>query len=122
MPEQLTRHPDVTLQVLRSAGGRCGEGVAPQILETCPAERFCAFPGGEICVYGLGEARRMTQIGAADWQAVLGSPAAAPGSATAPPVAPVTAFGSAIGLLLLGVALGWWLRRLPASKTKEKDT
>ena len=26
MPEQLTRHPEVTLQVLRSAGAKCGEG------------------------------------------------------------------------------------------------
>ena len=29
MPEQLTKHPEVTLQVLRSAGARCGEGLAP---------------------------------------------------------------------------------------------
>ncbi|MFS8977367.1 hypothetical protein [Cupriavidus necator] len=70
MPEQLTRHPEVTLQVLRSAGARCGEGVPQQILKTCPRDRFCQLPGGEICVYGLDGAAAMTQITPADWQAL----------------------------------------------------
>jgi hypothetical protein len=70
VPEQLTKHPEVTLQVLRSAGAQCGEGVPQGILIKCPAERFCKLPGGELCVYGLGEASQMTQVTASDWQAV----------------------------------------------------
>ncbi|MGE5523049.1 MAG: hypothetical protein ACM3SS_04980 [Rhodospirillaceae bacterium] len=70
MPEQLTKHPEVTLEVLRSAGARCGEGAPQAILTQCPPNRFCKLPGGEICVYGLDEAPRMTQISAADWRAL----------------------------------------------------
>ena len=56
MPEQLTKHPEATLQVLRSAGAQCGTGAPPTILTACPAERLCTLPGGEICVYGLADA------------------------------------------------------------------
>ena len=70
MPEQLTKHPEVTLRVLRSAGAKCGEGAPQGILTQCPAQRFCKLPGGEVCVYGLAEAPNMTQVSAADWQAV----------------------------------------------------
>ena len=76
MPEQLTKHPEVTLQVLRSAGARCGEGAAQDILKQCPAERFCKLPGGEVCVYGLPEAARMTQVSTAEWQAIAPAPPA----------------------------------------------
>ena len=71
MPEQLTKHPEVTLQVLRSAGAKCGEGASQSILTQCPAPRFCKLQGGEVCVYGLAEAPRMTQISATEWQSVL---------------------------------------------------
>jgi hypothetical protein len=71
MPEQLTKYPDVTLEVLRSSGAKCGVGAAQEILTRCPAERFCKLPGGELCVYGLSEARRMTQIGDAEWRALV---------------------------------------------------
>ncbi|UDM52556.1 hypothetical protein [Cupriavidus sp. MP-37] len=70
MPEQLTKHPDVTIQVLRSAGARCGEGEAQAILRSCPPARFCKLPGGEVCVYGLDGAPAMTQFTAADWQSL----------------------------------------------------
>lgn len=91
MPEQLTKHPEVTLEVLRSAGAQCGEGVPQQILKTCPAERFCKLPGGELCIYGLSEAGRMTQLDRSDWSAVLASAGVAP----APPkAAPAPAGGS----------------------------
>ncbi|WP_128003608.1 hypothetical protein [Piscinibacter defluvii] len=73
MPEQLTKHPEVTLQVLRSAGATCGEGAPQSILTKCPSQRFCKLPGGEVCVYGIPEARAMTQFTAADWQAVHGT-------------------------------------------------
>lgn len=78
MPEQLTKHPEVTLQVLRSGAAQCGEGLPQSILTQCAAERFCKLPGGEICVYGLPEAGRMTQVTMADWRAVLAAPNAAP--------------------------------------------
>jgi hypothetical protein len=62
MPEQISKYPDVTLQVLKGAGARCGERIPPKILVKCPAERFCALPTGEICVYGITEIPQMTQI------------------------------------------------------------
>lgn len=62
MPEQISKYPDVTLKVLKEAGARCGEGITPKILTKCPAERFCALPTGEICVYGIQEIPQMTQI------------------------------------------------------------
>ncbi len=62
MPEQISKYPEVTLQVLQGAGGICGKGVEQKILTRCPAERFCALPTGEICVYGLDQIPQMTQI------------------------------------------------------------
>jgi len=123
MPEQLTKHPDVTLQVLRSGGAKCGVGEGQEILTRCPAERFCKLPGGEVCVYGLPDAPRMTQITAADWQALAAAtvPAsaasvAAPVSAASTPQPPPAAWplGAASGaaLLLVGMAIGrLWRRR-----------
>jgi len=148
MPEQLTKHPDVTLQVLRSAGAKCAAGAPQEILTSCPAARFCKLPGGEICVYGLADAPRMTQITAGDWQSVLqavgASGAAAPGTSSTPgtaapapatassastpasaastaqpggvpaaPLHPSLAAASALGIMLIGVAIGWKLRRPP---------
>ncbi|MCD9121254.1 hypothetical protein [Cupriavidus sp. UGS-1] len=118
MPEQLTKHPDVTLQVLKSAGARCGTGETPQILKACPAERFCQLPGGEICVFGLPDAARMTQITKADWQALTATmagvtPTAAPGSPTAPATAPPTAASWLwiVVALVVGLILGAVLAR-----------
>lgn len=62
MPEQISKYPDVTLKVLKGAGGVCGDGAKQQILTQCPAERFCSFSSGEICVYGIDDIPRMTQI------------------------------------------------------------
>jgi hypothetical protein len=62
MPEQITKYPDVTLKVLKSAGAACGTGTPQKILTQCPAERFCALPGGEMCIYGLDQIPQMTQI------------------------------------------------------------
>lgn len=118
MPEQLTKHPDVTLQVLKSAGARCGTGETPQILKDCPAERFCQLPGGEICVFGLPDAARMTQITKADWQALTATmagvtPTAAPGSSTAPATAPPMAASWLwiVVALVVGLILGAVLAR-----------
>src|SRR3989442_14103290 len=117
MPEQLTKHPDVTLQVLRSAGAQCGAGATQDILKACPAERFCKLPGGEVCIYGLPEIAQMTQIGPSEWQAALrlGTPALPAASAAAAAASPSTPNAAPPGtrggaLLAGGVAVGWGLR------------
>jgi hypothetical protein len=62
MPEQISKYPDVTLEVLKDAGAVCGKGAPQKILTKCPAERFCSLKTGEICVYGINEIPKMTQI------------------------------------------------------------
>ncbi len=62
MPEQITKYPEVTIQVLREGGARCGAGVEKQILTQCPSEQFCAFPSGEVCIYGISQIPQMTQV------------------------------------------------------------
>lgn len=68
MPEQLTKYPEITLKVLASAGAKCGQGAPQAILKACPRDQFCQLPGGEMCVYGLDQAPRMTQIASSEWQ------------------------------------------------------
>ena len=91
MPEQLTKHPQVTLEVLSSAGAQCGKGARQEILKACPAERFCKLPGGELCVYGLADAGAMTQLNRSDWSTVMSSVGLGP---TRPPSPPAPAGGS----------------------------
>jgi len=62
MPEQISKYPEVTIQVLKGVGARCGEGAEQKILMQCPRERFCALSTGEICIYGIEEIPQMTQI------------------------------------------------------------
>jgi hypothetical protein len=62
MPEIITRYPDLVLLELRSAGIKCGAGAKQQILTACPRDRFCAAPAGEICIYGLNDIHKMTQV------------------------------------------------------------
>lgn len=66
MPEILTKHPDVVLQVLKSAGIACGSNAKPHILTHCPPNRFCALPKGELCVYDINTVASMTQMTPAD--------------------------------------------------------
>ena len=106
MPEQLTKHPEVTLQVLRSGAARCGEGLPQQILTQCPAERFCKLPGGEVCIYGLPEAARMTQVTQAEWRTLL--PPAVPGDA---PEGLAFALLAGGGGLVAGAVLAWLVLR-----------
>lgn len=101
MPEQLTRHPEVTIQVLRSAGASCGEGAPQAILKACPRERFCKLPGGELCVYGLDGAQAMTQFTAADWQSL------APLARVSADVAAATGWaGTTAAAFIAGLAAG----------------
>lgn len=62
MPEQISKYPEVTLKLLKGAGAKCGEGAVQKILTECPPARFCSLPTGEICVYGISEIPKMTQI------------------------------------------------------------
>ena len=66
MPEIISKYPDIVLQILREAGIECGTGAKQQILVNCPAEKFCSLPTGELCVYGLNDVPKMTQISGAE--------------------------------------------------------
>ena len=98
MPEQLTKYPEVTIHVLRSAGAKCGEGSVQEILTKCPAESFCKLPGGEVCVYGLADASKMTQISTSELQALVAAP---PPSATG-----AFFYIAVVCALFVGAALG----------------
>ncbi|RDI37273.1 hypothetical protein [Aquicella lusitana] len=67
MPEIVTKHPDIVLQLLKDAGIKCGQGEKQQILRSCPKESFCALPTGELCVFGVKNIASMTQMTAADF-------------------------------------------------------
>ena len=62
MPEQISKYPEVTLQVLKESGAVCGQGAPQNILKQCPRDRFCSLRSGEICVYGVNEISKMTQV------------------------------------------------------------
>lgn len=99
MPEQITKYPDVTLQVLKGAGARCGEGATQQILKQCPAERFCALPTGEMCIYGVAEIPQMTQVTTAEVAQVV-----CPPKTLLPGGEPVAAGIALMAGLVLGVS------------------
>jgi hypothetical protein len=66
MPEQISKYPDVTLQILRESGAVCGQGAPQKILKQCPRDRFCSLQTGEICIFGLNDISKMTQITSQD--------------------------------------------------------
>lgn len=75
MPEIVTKYPKVLIQELKDVKGKCGEGVSPQILKSCPVDQFCSLPTGEICVYDLNELSTMTQVTPSEWsEAIRGFP------------------------------------------------
>jgi len=113
MPEQLTKHPEVTLKVLRSSGAKCGEGATQEILTQCPAQRFCKLPGGEICVFGLSEASKMTQITSAEWKALVQSLPAAPVKSSESDAKVLLSSGSGLlaGAVLALALLRFWRQR-----------
>jgi hypothetical protein len=104
MPEQLTKHPEVTIHVLRSAGAKCGEGSVQEILTKCPADSVCKLPAGEICVYGLADASKMTQISTSELQALVPRPEATPPLPLATPAA--FFYFAVVCALVVGAALG----------------
>lgn len=115
MPEQLTKHPDVTLQALKSAGATCSEGAPQKILTSCPKERFCSLPGGEMCIYGLDQAAQMTQIKPAELTNAL-QIALPPEAAASKDISAMEAF--AVGAVFIaGIALGRWWPRVRADRS-----
>jgi hypothetical protein len=102
MPEVVTKYPDVLLQELKDAGGKCGVGAKQKILTKCPVARFCDLPTGEICVYGLEDIRSMTQITPGDFVEVVGS---------VPSMFGQSNFILLILIFGIGVAVGLWTRR-----------
>jgi hypothetical protein len=88
MIELSTSQPQTLLQLLQQTGAQCGAPAAPDGLKSCPAERHCTIAGSSVCVRGLADA---------------GAPDAI--------ASPGVAMGSGVGLVLIGVAIGWVLRR-----------
>lgn len=62
MPEIISKYPEIVLQILQEANIQCGVGEKQQILTACPKEKFCSFPTGEMCVYGINDISKVTQI------------------------------------------------------------
>lgn len=112
MPEQITKYPDVTLQVLKGAGAQCGQGLPQKILTQCPKDRFCSLPSGEMCIYGIDQIRQMTQIKSQELAAVV-APECAQRDALPKEISGVEGF--AVGTVFLaGIALGrFWPRLRP---------
>jgi hypothetical protein len=108
MPEVLTKHPEVVIQVLESGGAKCGDGLPQKILKQCPAGSFCALPGGETCVYGVGDVGKMTQIKKSDLASQICSSSARGCSTGALAEPSATLLFTA---LALGFACGRWSRR-----------
>jgi hypothetical protein len=115
MPEQITKHPDVTLEVLKSAGAKCGEGAPQQILKKCPAERFCALPGGEMCVYGLDQIPQMTQITTQELARTV-CPPGRDGAALIPEGLSWTDATALGATFAIGLAIGWVARPRQADR------
>jgi hypothetical protein len=116
MPEQISKYPDVTLDVLKGAGAQCGEGAPQKILTWCPAERFCSLPTGEICVYGMNEIPQMTQITPQELAQVVG-PMAQQGAAVSGTLSAMEAI--ILGAVFVaGLVLGRFWQKLRASSSR----
>lgn len=112
MPEILTKHPEIVLQVLKSQGAQCGTGAAPKILTRCPPEKFCKLSGGELCVFGPEELSKMTQLVPAEVCRDRASGALIPGG-------PNDAIFPSALLLLVGCCVAWRSRRMRHPRTRD---
>lgn len=97
MPEQMTKYPDITLQVLKESGAQCGIGAQQKILKQCPADRFCSLPTGELCIYGLDEIPKMTQVTQAEMAKIVCPTAGGPIGWDSGATAMILAAGAVIG-------------------------
>jgi hypothetical protein len=119
MPEQISKYPDVTLEVLKGAGALCGEGAPQKILTQCPVERFCSLPTGEICVYGINEIPQMTQIKPQELAQVVG-PTTHQGAVISPiiPVVETMALGI---VFVAGLVLGRFWQKSRGGSSQSHD-
>lgn len=104
MSEQVTKYLDTTRHALNSIGAQCGQGLPQKSLKDCPKERFCAFPGGEMCIYSADQLSQIMPAGGQTLAVVTVSegtpPAATPKEITA-------AEGFAVAAVFIaGIALG----------------
>jgi len=108
MPELLAKDPAAVLELLRIQGAQCGVGIHPEVLTSCPQDRFCMLQEGELCVYGAHELGLMTELARED---VCGPiPAREAASGLAPP---------ALGLGVVAVAvLGFAFVRLRTRRAR----
>jgi MYXO-CTERM domain-containing protein len=119
MPELLTKHPDVTLQVLRGGGATCGAGQQQKILTTCRPDRFCSTATGEVCIYGLDEIHTMNQLSSSDLsQRICPAPATAGRCGVSAAEATEPVLFVALGALALGVLLARRARRSSAARER----
>ena len=117
MPEQISNYPDVTLQVLRESGAVCGQGAPQTILKQCPRDRFCSLKTGEICVYGINEVPKMTQITTQELAKVV-----CPLTPKQASVLPEGVPALEAALIFAGFVSGFALRELlPRRKVRESD-
>jgi hypothetical protein len=114
MPEQITKYPDVTLQVLNGAGAVCGRGAPQKILTQCPVERFCSLPSGELCIYGIDQIPQMTQIKLQELAAVVG-PKADTHATGSPEISAMEAM-TVTAVFVAGVVLGRFWPRVRSEK------
>jgi len=114
MPEQISKYPDVTLEVLKGAGAVCGKGAPQNILKKCPAEQFCSLPTGEICVYGINQIPQMTQISVQEL-----APVVYPGTQKGP-ISGVEGIMLA-AVFLAGLLLGRFWQRLRVSRLGSRE-
>ena len=111
MPEQISKYPDVTLQVLRESGAVCGQGAPQNILKQCPRDRFCSLRTGEICVYGINEISKMTQVTTQELAKVV-CPLAPKAASVFPVDAPALEAVLMFAVFVSGVGLGkLWPKR-----------
>ncbi|MGH8645610.1 MAG: hypothetical protein ACREX4_14580 [Gammaproteobacteria bacterium] len=117
MPEQISKYPEVTIEVLKGAGARCGVGAEQKILTKCPQERFCALSTGEVCIYGIEEIPQMTQITTKDLASIV-CPPGLPSS-----IGAVSLSGPEIVLLgvtfAVGAAAGRFWRKIDLRKKRD---
>jgi hypothetical protein len=102
MPEIVSKHPDIVIQLLKNNGAKCNVGATQTILKNCPKEQFCALNNGEICVYGINDVKQMTQLSPADF-AIMTS--------DVPTIYSSWGIGIAIIACLFGIVFGMRLKR-----------
>lgn len=101
MADLYTPQPEVALQLLRQQGANCATGSPPAALKSCTSGHWCTWPAdgasrGGVCLRAMTEA-----------------PPPVPGAA------PAVAVGSGLGILLIGVFIGWMLRRPAPAAPRE---